>query len=191
MIKKCSICGEDFETARSITKYCSRRCRQDAKNRCTQAWRKKNPEKNRERRERENERRRKLKPEVQSPPPFLVFRGKPRTKTCSKCGEKFTTEHHNAKTCPACRQKQLEAILRHEQTKRQLVELTHRKCAKAEGKPVKSLDDWAREARECNLDYGTYRALLAQGKTFDELKAQAQSRHTPAHAHSHKGGNWL
>lgn len=36
----------------------------------------------------------------------------------------------------------------------------------------KSLEQWAREAAECNLDYGTYRGLIEQGHTFDELKAQ-------------------
>lgn len=36
----------------------------------------------------------------------------------------------------------------------------------------KTLDQWAREADECNLDYGTYRGLIEQGHSFDELKAQ-------------------
>ena len=34
----------------------------------------------------------------------------------------------------------------------------------------KTLDDWLREADACGLDYGTYRALIAQGKTFEQLK---------------------
>ena len=46
-----------------------------------------------------------------------------------------------------------------------------------------TLDELARQANECNLDYGTYRAFLSQGKTFDELKAQAPFRHVPAHSH--------
>ena len=48
--------------------------------------------------------------------------------------------------------------------------------------PQKSLSDWCREANECNLDYGTYRALIAQGKTFDELKSLADNRGYHAHA---------
>ena len=37
---------------------------------------------------------------------------------------------------------------------------------------TKSLDDWIREAAECNLDYGNYRAQIELfGKTFEELKA--------------------
>ena len=34
----------------------------------------------------------------------------------------------------------------------------------------KTLDDWSREANDCKLDYGTYRALIGMGKTFEELK---------------------
>lgn len=50
------------------------------------------------------------------------------------------------------------------------------KVAKAEGKPTKSLAEWVREARECNLDYGTYRGLVEQcGMTFAEIKAQNRS----------------
>lgn len=42
-------------------------------------------------------------------------------------------------------------------------------------RPTKTLDDWAREAAACGLDYGNYRALVAQGKSFDEIKAQYHS----------------
>lgn len=47
----------------------------------------------------------------------------------------------------------------------------------------KTLEDWVREARECNLDYGNYRALIAAGKTFEELKATAGTRTAGEHAH--------
>ena len=40
----------------------------------------------------------------------------------------------------------------------------------------KTLGQWIQEATACNLDYGTYRGLIAAGKTFEELKAQAISR---------------
>ncbi|MBR3499709.1 MAG: hypothetical protein IKO05_12115 [Selenomonadaceae bacterium] len=40
-----------------------------------------------------------------------------------------------------------------------------------------------REARECNLDYGNYRALIAAGKTYEELKATADTRTAVKHAH--------
>ena len=47
----------------------------------------------------------------------------------------------------------------------------------------KSLSDWVHEARECNLDYGTYRALRNLGKSFEELKATADTKRVPTHAH--------
>lgn len=46
---------------------------------------------------------------------------------------------------------------------------------------AKALDDWIREAAECNLDYGTYRALRQMGKTYEELKATAGERRLQAH----------
>lgn len=36
--------------------------------------------------------------------------------------------------------------------------------------PAKTLSDWAREARACGLDYGTYRGLIECGRTFEELQ---------------------
>lgn len=46
----------------------------------------------------------------------------------------------------------------------------------------KLLSQWAAEAAECNLDYGTYRGLLNAGKTFEELKATAYQRTLSTHA---------
>lgn len=59
--------------------------------------------------------------------------------------------------------------------------------------PQKSLAEWCREAAECGLDYGNYRALINMGKTFEELKAQAESRGNYAHSHRHsvKGGTQI
>lgn len=50
----------------------------------------------------------------------------------------------------------------------------------------KSLSDWVREAAECNLDYGAYRALRNLGKSFEELKATAANRQMPTHAHGRR-----
>ena len=36
----------------------------------------------------------------------------------------------------------------------------------------KTLEDYAREADECGLSYGKYKAQLRLGKTFEELKAE-------------------
>lgn len=54
---------------------------------------------------------------------------------------------------------------------------------KPKPKPKKSLEQWLAEAQACNLDYGTYRALINAGKSFDELKAIADSRQTSIHSH--------
>ena len=60
-----------------------------------------------------------------------------------------------------------------------------KKVDEAQGKPVKTISDWAREADECNLDYGTYRALIAQGKTFEQLKAERRSPQPHSHCRRH------
>lgn len=63
------------------------------------------------------------------------------------------------------------------------------KCAQAyqeelEAKRLsKTLADWCREADECNLDYGNYRALIGAGKTFEELKANADKRGIRYYSH--------
>ena len=49
--------------------------------------------------------------------------------------------------------------------------------------PTKTREQWIQEADECNLDYGTYRALREQGKSFDELKATADARKSSIHFH--------
>ena len=97
------------------------------------------------------------------------------TMTCKNCGEKFT-DVYRAKYCSKkCRN---EAIKK-EQAKQAM--------AKATGEKVKTIADWTREARECNLDYGTYRGLIEQcGRTYEELKATADSRAAKLHAHAGK-----
>ena len=65
-----------------------------------------------------------------------------------------------------------------------------KKVDEAQGKPVKTLEDWAREADECNLDYGTYRALIAAGRTFEQLKAQADRRNPQTHSHCRRPYNF-
>lgn len=48
----------------------------------------------------------------------------------------------------------------------------------------KTLSEWVREATACNLDYGTYRALIERGKTYEELLAQAPLRQIQVHQHT-------
>ena len=52
--------------------------------------------------------------------------------------------------------------------------------------PTKTLEQWSREALECNLDYGNYRALIAAGKTYEDLKATAATRQPVGHARAPK-----
>lgn len=86
----------------------------------------------------------------------------------------------NERTCPNCKAIQHEKALA-KQRERQRRLNAQKKVDKSQGKPVKTLDDWVREAADCNLDYGTYRALIAAGNTFDQLKAV--NRHPQTHSH--------
>lgn len=97
------------------------------------------------------------------------------TMTCKTCGKKFT-DVYKAKYCSKkCRN---EAIKK-EQAKHAM--------AKATDEKVKTLAEWTREARECNMDYGQYRAQIEVfGKTYEELKATADARAMPLHAHAGK-----
>lgn len=97
-----------------------------------------------------------------------------RERECLQCHKKFVTGYYNQKFCS-----QLCAI-----------NYKREECKTPKPEPVakperKSLSEWAREARECNLDYGTYRKYIEQGKTFDELKATVGSRPIIAHSRTH------
>lgn len=48
---------------------------------------------------------------------------------------------------------------------------------------MKVVADWEREARECGVNYGLYRGLIALGKTREEIKAQYGGSEA-AHAHA-------
>ncbi len=52
---------------------------------------------------------------------------------------------------------------------------------------MKKLSEWAREAQACDLDYGTYRALIESGKTLEEIKT---AEHYPRASHAHKEKFW-
>lgn len=87
-------------------------------------------------------------------------------KKCEVCGKEFKPVNGSQKCCsPEC-------SIGERRRK------THAKSA-----PPKSLAEWCREANECNLDYGNYRALITSGKTFEELKALADSRGVQTHSH--------
>ena len=103
-------------------------------------------------------------------------------KTCPTCGKNFETIRTDKKYCSYDCQ--------HVANKKSIAfKRMQEKIAKAEGKPTKTLSDWEREARECNLDYGTYRGLIAAGKTYDELKAMFAERVPSTHSRASRGSH--
>ena len=105
-----------------------------------------------------------------------AVRYKPVKRVCEVCGKEFDG-FPLSKYCAPCRLK-----VRHEQSK---IDSQRRRKKKAAQKkviiPEKPLEAWVREARDCNLDYGTYRALIAAGRTFEQLKAEQRSPQFHSH----------
>lgn len=96
---------------------------------------------------------------------------------CKQCGREFQASYIYTKYCSEeCRKK-----AKREQARKQIAQLN------ASSAKAKTLTEWCKEAAECNLDYGNYRALIESGKTFDELKARAASRQLPTHSHLRAG----
>lgn len=83
---------------------------------------------------------------------------------CANCGKPFRVTH-SQQAQKFCSKECYEEVRRHYQ---RLPRESH-------------LSELAAAAAECNLDYGTYRALLKAGKTHEELKAQAPNRQVGAH----------
>lgn len=93
-------------------------------------------------------------------------------KKCEVCGKEFKPVNGSQKCCsPECSIGE------------------RRRKTNAKPAPPKSLAEWCKEARECNLDYGNYRALITSGKTFEELRAQADNRCVQIHAHGRVHSN--
>lgn len=104
-------------------------------------------------------------------------------KTCQKCGKSFETHRSKKLFCPVCYEEAWRERKREQGRLTHELILTKTKVAQSIGAPTKTLDEWCREAAECNLDYGTYRTLVEmQGKTFEKLKAQNQNRSVSLHA---------
>lgn len=95
-------------------------------------------------------------------------------RTCKLCGKNFIG-HLNQKRCPDCLAAERQRIQQ---------KLQARYDAQRSKRTGKTLDDWAREASDCNLDYGTYRALIAAGRTFEQLKADRRSPQLHSHCHA-------
>lgn len=95
---------------------------------------------------------------------------------CEECGKEFTTRNSTQRFCSA-------QCSGNYHRPKSTAKLQPKLSSKARSK---SLDDWCKEAAECNLDYGNYRALIESGKTFDELKTRADSQGVSGHSHHRK-----
>ncbi len=188
MEKKCPICGKEFIAHRSSKIYCSLDCQAVAMN------------------QRSRERRHAAKEGQVCVMRVCVICGaefKPKSKQqltcstecsearisqrrkeqyaqrerrkCEMCGAEFIPSRGGQLMCAKC--------IREERQKKELVT---KAVEQAENKPVKKPEDWEREARECGIDYGTYRGLVTVfGKTKEEIKALHGGSET-AHAHAGK-----
>lgn len=104
-------------------------------------------------------------------------------KNCPVCGTEFTTSNSTRIYCSkrCCNVASRGGLTEEERRQKERERRARERAAELNRPtPKKSLAQWAREADECGLDYGTYRALLNMGRTFEELKA---AHHTTA-AHS-------
>lgn len=109
------------------------------------------------------------------------------TLKCAECGEEFTPNRRGGsnpqKYCSkrCCNLARLRRLAERKEAERRREEYLRELAAKP-------LNEWLREAAECNLDYGNYRALRQAGKTYDELKATVSERRLQVHnstSHQH------
>ena len=174
----CQRCGKELVGRTFAAKYCDE-CREIQRRENARRFKETHREHVRElNRKYREQKRQERPPKPNKPPPNFAPTPKIRQRVCSSCGVEFAAMG-DAKICPACKHGRWLVQQKREKAK----QLAQREFDKATGKPVKTLDDWAREADECNLDYGTYRALIAAGRTFAELKAQADAHHPQTHSH--------
>ena len=191
MKRMCKICGQEFYTLKNEL-YCSAECRREQKRRQQRDY---------------HAAQRKTSVKVKCAHCGKVFEAKGKQIYCSdkcrdaaytyrlnaerkkpeiavkckQCGKEFKPRHLNELFCSdECRK-----VAKREEYRRLNGYINARKVNS--NAPRKMLDEWCREAAECNLDYGTYRALIELGKTFEELKARAESRRMAHHSHCRAG----
>lgn len=160
-VRSCVICGKKFLTRNGKHICCSTDCRKVYHKKYTEPLRRAHDE-----------------PSVQA--------------TCPICGNNFAKSFHTQKFCPDCRNNLNNArgnasmlAIKCEHCGKKFVprNANQRFCCKSCGatfrathrsksKPVKTLEQWQVEAAACGLSYGKYRAALASGKSFEELKLQ-------------------
>ena len=186
---KCEFCGIEFTSDNKRRKYCSVKCR-----RAAERARKKHPSEDRttclicgKEFVRRNGTERYCSPACREEMNRRWYREhrKPVMKKCAACGKEFTPCNRRQKYCsPNCydetHKKQAydyKILQRQTPAQKRAQDVTDKQVKR----PTKTLNDWAREAADCGLDYGTYRAFIAQGKTFEQIKdsraIQVHGRH--------------
>lgn len=147
--RQCPTCGKKFISTAPAQKYCSTECR----------------------------------PNYNFKPPRVAIR-----KVCERCGKEYTVTSPNQRYCSAeCRQALRECVIcgvkfspKNPTTRycSDCAKAIHRptpaksKSTKPKSTREKTLTEWLREAAECHMDYGLYRALVEKtGRTFEQCKA--------------------
>ena len=164
--KICPTCGREFVTTSNAQKYCSVKCAKPVtyKITCRQCG---------------------LVFKTENPAQLYCnercrdkYHKTHRKNICPICGAEY---RGGRKFCPAC----IEAIY---SPRRAQVEPK----PETQSEPKKPLSEWISEARECNMDYGTYRAQIEVfGKTFEECKAMNKTfqYHNPDGVNAHWRGH--
>lgn len=186
---KCEVCGKNFKPKNITQRYCSAKCR------CRAVKARK---------------RERLKNGTAYEPPVRTCKicgktftaNQPNTLCCSeKCRKKYNllkaSEYYYKKHMaeelppPVCRHcgKEFKPTRAAQVFCSRECYDEYRKPKPKPPKPLQSarasrLNERARQAKECNMDYGTYTAHLAMGKTYEELKAQAPTRQVTVHQHT-------
>ena len=177
--RECPNCHKKFTTTYSTKVYCSYRCKEEYKSTLQK---------------------------IRVPTPV------PESRKCEYCGKEFKPKVHNQKYCSDECSRAVQFGIKTSQEKNTKVKCpqcgeefvrtvgTQKFCStrcreryyKGRPRPAKkstgkTLSDWAREAKECNLDYGNYRAMIEiMGKTYEELKATAHLRPITTYSHQHR-----
>jgi len=172
--RECPNCHKTFTTTYSTKVYCSYRCKEEYQSTLQK---------------------------LRKPTPV------PESRKCEYCGKKFKPKVYNQKYCSDECNRAVQFGIKTSQERNTKVKCpqcgeefiprtaNQRFCttrcrksfkpAQAPKPKKKTLSDWTREAKECNLDYGDYRAMIEiMGKTYEELKATAHTRRITNHFHN-------
>lgn len=86
--------------------------------------------------------------------------------TCQNCGKEFIATSTRQVFCSRSCKEEYEKLLYSSKPKVSKTAFSSSKKPKS----GKTIEQWNREAAQCGMSYGLYRAAINAGKTFDELK---------------------